>query len=233
MGDVMKLSSRLQAALYYCSGCESLADVGSDHAYLAIAAVKSVVSKAVAIDNKNGPYQKAVRNVRRHELSNRIRCSLSEGIEDIDEDTDVIAVCGMGGMMIVAILEKGASFIARKKPSLVLQPNNATSAVRQWLDSHDYHVLSETIVEERGQDYDCLHAIPKKQPSQLSPREILHGPVLLKERSEPFIRRLLRMVEVKKKALMEINKERIKEIIRLKEEILDLEDILDDCKTTV
>ena len=103
----MKLSRRLSLCAKYTDGFLNLADIGTDHALLPIVCVKNgYVMKAQAIDNKRGPFVIAFSNVKRYKQEERITVKLSDGISEIDDDTDVVVIAGMGGDLISQILEK-------------------------------------------------------------------------------------------------------------------------------
>ena len=69
----MKLSKRLSLCAKYTKGFTNLADIGTDHAMLPIHAIrKGYVSKAQAIDNKQGPFVVAYGNIKDARLEDKI-----------------------------------------------------------------------------------------------------------------------------------------------------------------
>ena len=118
----MKLSKRLSLCAKYTEGFINLADIGTDHALLPITCIQSgYVNKAQAIDNKKGPFVIAYSNVKKNNLTDRIKVKLSDGISEIDDDTDVVVIAGMGGELISKILQKDDK---KQVKRFILQPNN-------------------------------------------------------------------------------------------------------------
>ena len=64
--------------------CESLCDIGTDHAYVAIyLAKKGIAQKIIAADIKKGPLAQADKNIALFEVSDKIETRLSNGFEKI------------------------------------------------------------------------------------------------------------------------------------------------------
>mgnify|MGYP003301554816 CR=1 FL=1 len=102
-----KLDARLLAVASLVREGAYLADVGTDHAYLPIVLVLEGVSKkAVASDINEGPYLRALSNVRAHSLSDKITALCTPGLDGIEKyaPTDIL-ICGMGGELIFRIIK--------------------------------------------------------------------------------------------------------------------------------
>ncbi|MGX7108547.1 tRNA (adenine(22)-N(1))-methyltransferase [Facklamia miroungae] len=187
-----RLSKRLdQVAQYivkYGQKPIRLADIGSDHAYLPCNLLKNhQIEYAVAGEVVAGPYHSALKQVRANQLDEQVTVRLADGFEAV-EASDAInfaAVCGMGGGLIVSILEAG--YQANKLPDrIVLQPNTAVAKVRAWLHEHNYHILNEKFIEERGQFYEVLMAQLKSEKANYTSQEIMFGPVHIVKRGPVF-----------------------------------------------
>ena len=99
---------RIKELVNYIEGFEYLADVGCDHGYLIVEAFKKYnLKQAIAIDNKKGPLSQAIENIKTYEFNSEVIYSLSSGIKEINELTDVVVIAGMGGMLISDILNDG------------------------------------------------------------------------------------------------------------------------------
>ncbi len=94
-------------------GCR-LADVGTDHAYIPIYLMQNgVIPQAVAMDINQGPLLRATENIRRYGLTGRIETRLSDGLEKLQAgEADTILIAGMGGLLMVRILENGQGVLA-------------------------------------------------------------------------------------------------------------------------
>ncbi|MCK7488547.1 MAG: class I SAM-dependent methyltransferase [Bacillus subtilis] len=133
----MRLSLRLQTALDLCGNVESLIDIGTDHAFLPIAAIEQGLAKqAIAVDNKRGPIEKAYANIHRHHLDTAIRLVLADGLEGLDRPIQAGFLLGMGGITIATIL---AVPELRFIETLILGPNSedcrpSSMARTPWLE---------------------------------------------------------------------------------------------------
>lgn len=164
-----------------------IADIGSDHAFLPIALVlNGKVTRAYASEVNEGPYEATVKNIEKHGVSNYVTAVLSDGISELETDVNTISICGMGGSLIVDILDKGKSKLGHVS-TLVLQPNNNEENVRIWLMNNGYKIVFEKLIEEDGRFYEIIKA--EKGNGSYDKEELFFGPVLLKEKSESFIKK--------------------------------------------
>lgn len=147
-----KLTPRLDAALQYINNSRCFADIGSDHAYLAIAALETGRAKhAIAVDIRKGPLERAVQNGSGY--GDRLSFALSDGFDALDTSCiDTAAICGMGGETIVHILSKAKDL---KNMLLILQPQTFAHTVRALLWDNGFCIENETFVAERDRAY-CI-----------------------------------------------------------------------------
>ena len=182
----MKLSKRLEACVNYTDGFLNLADIGTDHAQLPIAAIKrGYVSKAQAIDNKHGPYVMAFSNVKRNELTDKIDVILGDGINKISPETDVVVISGMGGELIAKILLNDSTQNVKR---FVLQPNNHASKIREILPQLRYKIVDEIVLEDQYKIYEVIVIEPGNQ--DLSDEQIEYGPFNLTYKPHFFIKKI-------------------------------------------
>lgn len=151
----MNLGKRLSAALELLAECDGsiVADIGSDHAYLAVAALKSGAAKrAIASDINPGPLESGRANAKLHGAD--IEFVLSDGFDALeDKGVTAAAICGMGGETIAAILEKSA---CAKKCRLILQPMSGQEKLRAFLYGNGYRILRERFVTDCGKPYTVM-----------------------------------------------------------------------------
>ncbi len=170
MGGVdyfMKLSARLQLiADWLPTGCR-FADIGSDHALLPVAAVRSGrATSAVAGEVNDGPLEAARRQVAEAGEAGRISVRKGDGLAVIAPgEVDAITIAGMGGALITSILDEGQAKLAGVK-QLVLQPNVGGEFVRRWLLEHDWYLAEEAILEEDGKIYEVMKAEARPDASE-------------------------------------------------------------------
>ncbi|MEC9484368.1 MAG: class I SAM-dependent methyltransferase [Candidatus Izemoplasma sp.] len=178
----MRLSKRLNICLKYTDGFYHLADIGTDHAKVPIAAVnKGYVVKAQAIDNKHGPYVIAYSNVKKAGLLDRITVKLSDGLADIEQDTDVVIISGMGGITIRDIILNGPRYNIKR---FILQPNDNTEALRRSLQSIDYTIVDELVFADKDKLYDLIVIEPGQ--AEYTDLEYQFGPINLRQKPHFF-----------------------------------------------
>ena len=110
------------------------ADIGTDHAYLAIELLRSgKVERAVLSDINRGPLARAEENAREAGVLDRAELVLSDGASHLEAYpvTDV-AVLGMGGELIAAIVS-AAPCLKREGVRLILGPMTRPEALRRAL----------------------------------------------------------------------------------------------------
>lgn len=157
----MKLSKRLSQILEQIPRGSRLADIGSDHALLPVAAVESGAAiKAIAGEVNPGPYDAAVKQVMESGMTEVISVRRGDGLDVLSAgEADVITIAGMGGSLIAAILDRGEDKLAGVN-RLILQPNVGEDILRKWLYSHTWVLIEEFILEEDGKIYEVLVAEP-------------------------------------------------------------------------
>lgn len=155
----MELKGRLKAIADLIPECDTLVDIGTDHAYIPVYAVKNGICQiAVAADVKKGPVEIAKRNANRYGLKENIRIRLGYGLEPVElQECDVVVIAGMGGIMIQEIIEKGLEK-AKKANLLILQPMNNMEVLRKWLYENGFDIIAETLSEEPNKIYNIINA---------------------------------------------------------------------------
>lgn len=153
------LDARLSAVAGYVRQDAVFADIGTDHAYLPIYLLqKGVVSSAIAADIAKGPLETAKKNAKLFSLQDKIQFFLTDGLAGLSNlgITD-IAVCGMGGELISAIIEK-APFVKSSAVRLILQPMSKQEVLRKYLYENGFSILEERIGAAAGHIYSCICA---------------------------------------------------------------------------
>lgn len=203
------LSKRLQRVGANVPKDAHLADIGSDHAYLpTYLMLKGKIKFAVAGEVVQGPYESALKQVAKNQLSNKIIVRLANGLAAIQPEDQIsaITIAGMGGSLIRQILTEGlANGQLRKEEKLILQPNVGEMTLRQWLVLEGYEISHEEILEENQKIYEIIVAKPN-QPKVYTEQELFFGPCLLKERNEIFLKKWGRELENKKRVLDQLLK---------------------------
>ena len=150
----MRISARLRAILTMVQG-RVLADIGTDHAFVPIAAcLDGIVERAIACDRCPGPLEKARVNIVHYGLESRIETRLGFGLEPLTEyEVECVIIAGMGGMNIIEILKT-----PRPIKRLILQPQRDIPLVRDFLHDMGYKTFNELTVSDRGRSYTVIGA---------------------------------------------------------------------------
>lgn len=196
----MKLSKRLQMVASLVAKGNCLADIGTDHAYIPIALVQEGICPcAIASDVNKGPLLRAKEHIEENRLSDKIQVRLGNGLESIScGEVDSILIAGMGGPLIVTILEQGKN-VRDSAKELVLSPHSDVAGVRAYIMEQGYEILQENMVEEDGKYYVAMKAIPIPfSPSiknKWSKVEIAYGKELLKNKNSVLFEYLTKNIQ--------------------------------------
>lgn len=176
----IKLTPRLMTAVSYVRSGHLLADVGTDHAYLPIYLCEAGILTpatakngetlcAIASDINKGPVERADLHIAASGLTRRIRTIRTDGLRGLDEyDPDDIAIFGMGGELIAAILE-AAPWACRAGKRLILQPMTHAEKLRAYLLSAGYDIVGETLSREGDRIYQTICAEPVAEENHAVP----------------------------------------------------------------
>jgi tRNA (adenine22-N1)-methyltransferase len=130
--------------------CELLADVGTDHALIPIAAVsRGLAQRAIASDLREAPLRGAKRNVERAALQDRVTLVHGDGLTALEGlGVDAVAMAGLSGASMERLCRAAPSVLASVR-QLVLQPNQNVDTLRAWALRSGWHLRDEILVEER------------------------------------------------------------------------------------
>lgn len=203
--NAQKLSKRLETVASFVPTGAIIADIGSDHAYLPCYLIhKKIAKRAIAGEVVKGPFETAVRQVREEGLIHKVSVRLADGLEAIDESdkVDTITIAGMGGPLIVSILEKNPSAL-KSVTRLILQPNIHAKVIREWAVKNNWALLDEVILEEDDKIYEVL--VLQRGEMELSEKELLLGKYLPVEKSKVFIKKWENEIANWKRVLASLN----------------------------
>ena len=158
------LSLRLQTCLNALAPLQTVADVGTDHAYLpCVGILNGQLKKAIAADIGVGPLEAAKTTIARYNLNEKIETRLGPGLTVLNpSEVEGVVIAGMGGKLIVSILEDNIS-LSQSFQRLVLQPNIDANLLRAWLAAHQFEIIDEKIVLDEGKFYEIIVAKPVEE----------------------------------------------------------------------
>lgn len=157
---MLQLSKRLQAVANLAGEAGVVADVGTDHGYIPVYLVSfGRAERAIALDVNEGPLLRAKEHICQFHLEDYIETRRSDGLAGLRSgEADVLVIAGMGGALMMRILESGKE-IAHMAKRLVLQPQSEIFSFRRYLTEQGYRITAEDMVYEDGKFYSMMAAV--------------------------------------------------------------------------
>lgn len=178
----MRIEERLRAVAAMVPPESRVADIGSDHAYLAIYLFRACgAARVIAADKNEGPCKAARQMIKKAGLASEIPVRCGDGLSVLSfGEVDVVCIAGMGGALIARILAASPQVLAGLR-RLVLQPMNDAPLLRRWLYEHGWHLTVEMLAQEDGRIYEIMAAEPGEE--EIPAEELLViGPCLWEEK---------------------------------------------------
>lgn len=139
---------------------KSVADIGCDHARVAMWLAENGVNRVIAMDVKQGPLDIAKSNIRANNMDDVISVRLSDGMEALDAgEVECAIIAGMGGALITQILSRGIKKL-EQGIHLILQPQSEVHKVRRFILQNGYIICNERMLVEDGKFYNVIKAVP-------------------------------------------------------------------------
>lgn len=181
-----KLTPRLQAVADMISQCDTLADIGTDHAYLPVYLIRqNKIKRAIASDIRKGPVLRAQNTINRYCAADRIQTRLGAGMTTLTKgEADVIVIAGMGGILIADILAASADLIG-SDTVLILQPMIAMYELREYLNKSGLCIADEVLAKEDRKLYHIMRVCRGEEGHQ-SLTELYFGKHLLEVKPKHF-----------------------------------------------
>ena len=178
-------NKRLQAIAKFINQEDKVADIGTDHGYLAIHLYEEKkCSYVIASDINANALSVAKKNIKEHHLEKKIPCILSNGLEKIPiSKIDTVVIAGMGSHTILNILKHPN---VSKLKNIILQSNKDYELLRKTMKQLGYCLKKETYLEEKGHDYFVMKY--QSQEQKLSSFELKYG--LYKEQNKPYYQKM-------------------------------------------
>ncbi len=179
------LSLRLKTIESMVDPGKVVADIGTDHALLPVELVKSgKVDKVYAVDNKSGPYLRAMQYIKEQGCQDKITAILADGLTAVSDDADCWVIAGMGYDTAALILSQPTSI--RQGQQLIVQVNHGVERMRRYLCDHGWQITDERIIFE-AHYYQIIKAAKMKSVIRLKNEDISFGPILRNEKSPIFV----------------------------------------------
>lgn len=185
-----KLSRRLSACLDALSSLSTIADIGTDHAYLPCYGVANkIIDKAIAIDVTDGPLIQAKRTIADYGLADKVELRKGSGLEPLVRgEVEGVNIAGMGGKLISQLLQDSMPTALSMK-LLALQPQSGEPTLRRTLYENSFDITNEQLLEEDGIIYTIITARPSNHV-EYTKLDLIFGPVLRQNvKAELFIKK--------------------------------------------
>ena len=159
--------NRLECIKSMVTKCRTVADIGTDHGYVAEMLLNDkTCQKVIATDLNEGPLNRATEYLTSKNLNVKCDFRLGSGLSVLNEnEADAIVIAGMGGELISDILEKSNN-IAKEVSQLILQPMTTAEKLRRYLYENGFKIIDEKIAKEFHHYYFIIKAVPGYSESQ-------------------------------------------------------------------
>ena len=199
----MNLSKRLLAIATLVDIKSRVIDVGCDHAYLDIYLTQNNENECIAIDINKNALTKAIENIKKYNLEDKIKTKLTNGLSGIKvNENDNIVISGMGTYTILEILKTD-----KLSNTLIISSNNNIELLRKEIVKLGYIIDTEMFLIDKSKPYIIIKFI--KGFKKYNKIDMEYGPIL---RYNIDYRNYL--IKQNKKILKKISKRKI--LIRLK-----------------
>ncbi len=164
----VNITPRLEAALEMLVGFDTVADIGCDHGRLTAALLQKQICRRVIASDVSGPSLDKARSLIEHiGLSDCVSFREGDGCSVLlPGECDAIALLGMGGTLMVRILEACPVPLVGAK-TIVLQPMRAQDDIRRYLYKNNFHIVCDRVVLDHGRLYQVCKAVPGDAPEPL------------------------------------------------------------------
>ncbi len=166
MEKQFQLPKRLETIIERLPASGCLADIGCDHAYVAIEAVRrGKATRALACDVRKGPLQQAAEHILCAGLAGKIETRLSDGLEKVAPgEADTVVVAGMGGPLMERILQGRLEDFRH----FVLSPQSEIPHFRRFLLAEGMQIDEETMLIDEGKYYVILNVSKRAAATEAS-----------------------------------------------------------------
>ena len=175
----MKLSKRLELVASFVPEGSRIADIGTDHGYIPIFLTeKGICQSALAMDVREGPLSRAREHIREKNLEDRIQVRLGDGLKELRPgEADTVVIAGMGGQLVIHILEEGRHMWDSVK-TWILSPQSELDKVRRYLEQEGFMICREAMTLDEGKYYTVM-AVARGRMKYEEPWEYLYGKLLI------------------------------------------------------
>ena len=221
---------RLEEIINLVEDNSIVADIGTDHGIVPYELIKSnKAKKVIASDISEKSLDKLREKLDYLDEPEKIILNVSDGLDNLNEyQVDTIIISGMGGNLIVDILNKNID-VAKSANCLILGANNSLSVLRKFLHDNSFEIIEEVDLFENDKYYQIIKIKVGKQLFS-NDYEYEFGKFLIDNKSENLKQYIKQQIENKKTILSNISEkdsDNVKNAIdNINIEIKELEKVL-------
>ena len=164
-----------------------VADIGSDHAFLAVKLLKNKQVKTVSnIEINQKPLEAGIKNLKANFVYKDTVNVINDGLKNwtLTKYFDYVVIAGMGGLNITEILKNAKV----KIKNLILFPNNNAFLRRKYLSKNNWKFVYETIVNESKYYYPVIYVSKTKGIKYSNNKDWYFGKLNIKQKEPNFIK---------------------------------------------
>lgn len=208
---------RIDKLCSYLFKCGTFADVACDHGYFAEHMLENgLCERAIISDISEKSLKKAETLLSEYISAGKCRAVCCDGLKEIDRDTDLVMIAGIGGEEIIKILSEG--FIPK---SFVFQPMKNADALRGYLLKNGCFIEIDDIFTD-GKKYYFVIRGGRGTPQKYTQQQLMYGKDSLKNPVfyDYLIDELTKKKSYLKNEMAEENRQTLTNQIKLMEEVL-------------
>ncbi|MCL2532447.1 MAG: class I SAM-dependent methyltransferase [Oscillospiraceae bacterium] len=155
-----QLRPRLRMVAELVPPGSTVADIGTDHAWLPVYLVQQgICPRVIASDIAEGPLQNAAKTIARASLQEQIELRQSDGFSRFAAaDATCWIMAGMGGTLMARLLS-AAPWLCMPSTVLVAQPQSRPNELLDWLRENNFCIEQELVCRDHNRTYTALRAL--------------------------------------------------------------------------
>lgn len=214
--------NRFNAIVSLVDNCTIVADIGTDHGYVAESLLKiDRCKKIIATDINEGPLNSAINNLISKGYEEKVDFRLGSGLKVLKEkEANIAIIAGMGGDLIIDIIRESID-IANSLDSIVIQAMTNIDKLRCYLYNNGFKIEKEVIVKELHHYYFVMKVV-KGTTNIKDDFYYKFSLYLLENKDIIFLEYLNKMKEKYKKILQNLDNSSSTNVINKKEDIICL-----------
>lgn len=201
--------NRLETIKSMVSKCQVVADIGTDHGYVAEMLLnENITDKVIATDINRGPLNRAIEHLTSIKLNDKCDFRLGSGLTVLKEnEADSIVIAGMGGELIADIIYTSIN-VACKARELILQPMTTADRLRRFLNENNFKITDEKIVKELHHYYFIIKVVWSDDKIEEMDDEIYYetGKILIKKRDPVMMEYIQRQININENIIQNLEK---------------------------